>query len=99
MKKIVTKFVLVSASVFIATSAMAQTDTTKTPTPDTTKTPVPDTTHVPKDTTTITSLQMNKANMVASQLGNFTQAFYTVTNKKLLSAKQYDLKTEEEHEA
>ena len=102
MKKIATKFLLVSASAFITASAMAQTDTTKTPVPDTTETPAPtptDTTTIPKDTTTISGISMDNANTVTSKLGKLTHSFYAVTNRELLSAKQYELKTEEENEA
>lgn len=100
MKKIATKFVLVTASTFILGTAMAQTDTTKTPVPDTTETPTPtDTTSVPKDTTTISKTNIETTVSLASELSSYMNTFYAATNKELLSGKQYDLKTEEENEA
>ncbi len=100
MKKIATKFVLVAASTFILGTAMAQTDTTKTPVPDTTETPTPtDTTSVPTDTTTLSKTNIESTASLASTVGKYVNTFYAATNKELLNAKQYDLKTEEENEA
>ncbi|MGC4232515.1 MAG: hypothetical protein QM594_05995 [Niabella sp.] len=112
MKKIATKFVLVAASAFIFGTTMAQTDTTKTPVPvpDTTETPVPDTTETPApvpepDTTTvpdpteISIIHADKNTSLAMQLSKYNSGFYAITNRELLSAKQHDIKTEEENEA
>ncbi|MCH5717652.1 hypothetical protein [Niabella hibiscisoli] len=100
MKKIATKFVLVTASTFILGTAMAQTDTTKTPVPDTTETPTPtDTTSVPTDTTKISKTNIAATTSLANVVSKYNDTFYAVTNKELLSTKQYDLKTEEENEA
>ncbi|WP_460687491.1 hypothetical protein [Niabella aquatica] len=99
MKKIATKFVLVAASAFIFGTAMAQTDTTKTPVPDTTETPEPtDTTSVP-DTTAVSIINPDINTSLSMQLSKYNNAFYAITNRELLSAKQYDIKTEEENEA
>lgn len=100
MKKIATKFVLVAASTFILGTAMAQTDTTQTPVPDTTETPTPtDTTSVPTDTTKISKINIDRTASLTATFGTYVNSFYAATNKELLHAKQYDLKTEEENEA
>jgi len=102
MKKIATKFVLVAASAFIFGTAMAQTDTTKTPVPDTTETPTPteptDTTSVP-DTTAVSIINSDRNTSLSVQLSKYNNNFYAITNRELLSAKQHDMKTEEENEA
>ncbi|MCH5598542.1 hypothetical protein [Niabella ginsengisoli] len=112
MKKFATKFVLVAASTFVMGTVMAQTDTTQTPQPDTTQTPTPEPTEPTDTTSTPTpptammdssasadSSVSNKTVSLAAQFSQFNNTFYAITNKELLSAKQYDMKAEEEKEA
>lgn len=99
MKKIATKFVLVAASTFILGTAMAQIDTTKNPIPDTTKMPnPPDTSNVPPDTSALAIGNMEKTIAVVN-INSYNKEFkniVAITNRELLNAKRYAIKTEDE---
>lgn len=95
MKKIATKFILATASVFIAGAVMAQTDTTKPPIPDTTSIP---TDTIPTDTSSVARIHTGNTTSLAAKIGQFNGSFYAIAGRELLnsSKNQYELKPEEE---